>query len=376
MPHVHFLTPNGPGPRMGMGHYERLLFQYLISESSRPEVEELWQFALTCDGRVTPEAIRADGAFPAEFNPVGGMGVSSARLRDMAWPAVRAAMNLRFAKNKPDLFHSLALSFPAPSSRPAVYTIHDLPAARFSDEGRLPKWMKEAARDAALIMTPSEFAKRELVELLAATPDKIKVVPYGLEHERFNLDVPVADAATLEQLGIDSPFFIYAGGHSQRKNIPALLEAWKIVSSRHPDLQLVLAGPQGLATLAEKHQVPRVLALGYVNRDVLPSLMRASRALIFPSIYEGFGMPPQEAMAMGVPVIASQAGGAVPEVIADAGLLASDGSAEALAEAIETFLADPTIEARLRVVGPQRAQDFSWPAHARTVLELYRSVCA
>lgn len=370
MPHVHFLTLNGPGPRMGMGHYERLLFQYLISESSRDE----WQFALTCDGRATPEAIRGDGAFPTEFNPVGGMGVSSGRLQDMAWPAVRAAMNLRFAKNKPDLFHSMALSIPAPGSRPAVYTIHDLPPARFSDEGRLPKWMKEAARDANLIMTPSEFAKCELVELLDATPDKIKVVPYGLEHERFNVDVPVADAMTLEKIGVDGPFFIYAGGHSQRKNIPALLEAWKIVSPRHPDLQLVLAGPQGLATLAEKHGVPRVVAPGYVNRDVLPSLMRASRALIFPSIYEGFGMPPQEAMAMGVPVIGSQAGGAVPEVVAQAGVLARDGSAEALAEAIETFIANPELEASLRIAGPQRALDFSWPVHARTVLELYRSV--
>ncbi len=357
---------------MGMGHYERLLFQYLISESSRKE----WQFALTCDGRVTPQAIRSDGAFPAEFESVGGMGASTQRLMDMPWPAVRAAMNLRFAKAKPDLFHSMALSFPAPGSRPAVYTIHDLPPARFSDEGRLPKWMKEAARDAALIMTPSEFAKAELVELLDAAPDKIKVVPYGLEHERFNLDVPVADATALQKLGIDGPFFIYAGGHSQRKNIPALLEAWKIVSPRHPDLQLVLAGPQGLATLVEQHQVPRALAPGYVNRDLLPSLMRAARALVFPSIYEGFGMPPQEAMAMGVPVIGSRAGGAVPEVVADAGVLARDGSAEAIAEAIETFIADPELEARLRVAGPKRAQDFSWPAHARTVLELYRSVCA
>ena len=372
MPSVHFLTQNGPGPRMGMGHYERLLFQYLVAESSRDE----WHFALFCDGRVSPEAIRADGAFPAAFEPVGGMGVSSARLLDLPWPAVRAAMNLRFAKAKPDLFHSLALSFPAPSSRPAVYTIHDLPPARFSDEGRLPKWMKQAAREAALIMTPSEFAKRELVELLEAAPDKVRVVPYGLEHDRFNLDVPVANSQTLEKLGIDGPFLIYAGGHSQRKNIPALLEAWKIVSPRHPQWQLVLAGPQGLATLAQQHQVPRVVAPGYVNRDVLPSLMRASRALVFPSIYEGFGMPPQEAMAMGVPVIASQAGGAVPEVVADAGLLAEDGSAEAIAAAIEKFMADPDLEAQMRQRGPKRAQEFDWPRHARRVLELYRSAMA
>lgn len=370
MPSIHFLTQNGPGPRMGMGHYERLLFQYLIAESDREE----WQFALTCDGRVTPEAIRADGSFPAAFEPVGGMGVSSARLQDMPWPAVRAAMNLRFASNKPDLFHSLALSLPAPGSRPAVYTIHDLPPARFSDEGRLPKWMKQAARDAALIVTPSEFAKREVIELLETDPTKVQVVPNGLEHQKFNLDVPVASADTLNKLGIEGPFFIYAGGHSQRKNVPALLDAWKIIARCHPELTLVLAGPKGLADLARQHDVPRVLPLGYVSREVLPGLMRASRALICPSIYEGFGLPPLEAMAMGVPVIGSSAGGAVPEVVAEAGLLARDGSAEAIAEAIETFMADPDLEARMRARGPKRAQEYSWTTHARTILELYRSV--
>ena len=359
---------------MGMGHYERLLFQYLISETSRPEVDEHWQFALTCDRRITAEAIRGDGAFPAEFDPVGGLGASTQRLMEMPWPAVSAAMNLRFAKNKPDLFHSMALSFPAPGSRPAVYTIHDLPPAHFPDEGGLPRWMKEAARAATLIVTPSGFAKGEIVELLDTDAAKVHVVPNGLEHQKFNLDVPVAGADTLKELGIEAPFFIYVGGYSQRKNVPALLDAWKIVAARHPEPTLVLAGPQGLAALARERDVPRVLPLGYVNRDVLPQLLRAARALICPSIYEGFGLPPLEAMAMGVPVIATRAGGAVPEVVGQAGLLASDGSAAALADAIETFLADPALEAQMRARGPQRAQGFSWSAHARTVLQLYRSV--
>lgn len=376
MNHIHFLSVNGPGPRMGMGHYERLLIQHLMAESSRQE----WQFDFTCSGRVTAAAIRADGGIHANLVEVNGLGFAILRLADWPWPVARAVINRRLAslaprgKGIPDLFHSLALTFPAPDARTAVYTIHDLPAARFSDEGRLPKWSKQAARDARLIMTPSEFAKREIVEWLDVDPSKIEVVPYGLEHDNFNLNVPVADAATLASLGIDGPFLIYAGGHSQRKNIPALLEAWKIVAPRHPELTLVLAGPKGLKTLIETHNTPRAISPGYVDRNLLPSVMRAARALVYPSIYEGFGMPPQEAMAMGVPVIASRAGGAVPEVVGAAGLLADDGTAEALAHAIEQLVCDADLEARLRLAGPQRASFFSWPQHAHTVLGIYRSL--
>lgn len=363
---------------MGMGHYERLLIQHLMAESSREE----WQFDFTCDGRVTPEQIRADASMHPDFAAINGLGFATVRVADWPWPLVCAVMNRRLGargskgKEAPDLFHSLALTFPAPSARTAVYTIHDLPPARFSDEGKLPKWSKQAARDARLIMTPSEFGKRELIELLEVDPAKVKVVPNGFEHDRFNQNVPVADVATLAGLGIDGPFLIYAGGHSQRKNIPALLEAWKIVAPRHPELTLVLAGPKGLKTLIETHNTPRAISPGYVDRNLLPSVMRAARALVFPSIYEGFGMPPQEAMAMGVPVIASRAGGAVPEVVGEAGVLAEDGTPEALAHAIEQLVCDGDLEARLRLAGPQRAQQFSWPQHARTVLEIYRSLLA
>lgn len=376
MPRIHFLSQNGPGPRMGMGHYERLLIHHLMAESSREE----WQFDFTCNGRVSSEAIRADASMHPDFASVDALGFSTVRLADWPWPIVRAVMNRRLGargsnqKQTPDLFHSLALTFPAPALSPAIYTIHDLPPARFSDEGKLPKWSRQAAREARLIMTPSEFGKRELVELLDADPAKIVVVPYGLEHDHFNQNVPAAAAATLAQLGIDGPFLIYAGGHSQRKNIPALLEAWKIVAPRHPELTLVLAGPQGLKTLIEIHGAPRTISPGYVDRNLLPSVMRAARALVFPSIYEGFGMPPQEAMAMGVPVVASRTGGAVPEVVGDAGVLAEDGTPEALAHAIEQLICDPDLEARLRLAGPERAQLFSWPQHARTVLGLYQSL--
>jgi alpha-1,3-rhamnosyl/mannosyltransferase len=358
---------------MGMGHYERLLIENLMAQSARDE----WQFDYTCDGRVSEEAIRADASTHSDFFSVSGLGFATVRLIDWPWPIVRAVMNRRFgsrSSNTPDVFHSLALTFPTPGVRPAVYTIHDLAPLRFPDEGRLPKWSKQAVRDAQLIVASSEFGKREVVELLGVEPNKVEVVPIGWEHERFNLNVPVADAQTLAKLGINGPFLISAGGSSLRKNLPALLEAWKIIAPRHPELTLALAGSPKIQAIVENHNAPRAFALGYVDQALLPSVMRAARALVFPSIYEGFGMPPQEAMAMGVPVVTSRTCAATLEVVGDTAVLSEDGTPEALAHAMEQLLGDPDLEARLRVAGPERAKLFSWPQHARTVLNLYRGL--
>ncbi len=101
--------------------------------------------------------------------------------------------------------------------------------------------------------------------------------------------------------------------------------------------------------------------------------MRRARALVFPSIYEGFGLPPLEAMALGVPVVAVQAG-AIPEVVAESALLVPDGSPESLAKGIQTILSDSQLAHRLTVKGPQRAQIFSWHQHAYSVLNIYQQI--
>jgi len=364
---------------MGIGHYERLLMFHLLAESEACAAAggEAWKFSYTYAGRDGAAPVEGEGGIDPRIQPLDGLGWGTERMQDWPYPVVKALMNSRFRRKAafaPGLFHSLNLSFPAPTKRPSIYTIHDLPPARFSDEGRLSRWRKEAVRDADLIMTPSQFSKRELMELLDLPEEKLRVIPYGLEHERFNTQVAPASSQTREKFGVAGRYLIYAGGCSQRKNVPSLLQAWKIAAPRLPDVQLLLCGPDGLKTLAQEAGAERVVTPGYVNRDTLPGLIKSATALVVPSIYEGFGMPPQEAMAMGVPVIGTKAGGAVPEVIGNAGLLAEDGSPEAIAHAIEVLLGDEAMQNRFREDGPKQAQTFSWPAHAREVLDIYASM--
>ena len=370
MPQIHFLSQNRPGPRMGMGHYERLLIETLGRETS-PKNNSEWQFNITFEGR-KPNLSLPRESLETTLDNTDFLGYSTARLAKLPFAAATALLNLRF-RDKPAVYHSLGLSFPLPNNAPGVFTIHDLPPARFSDEGQLAFWAKKAAQSARFVMTPSHFAKAELVELLDLSAEKVIVVPYGCEHDRYHPDVVPAPATQLKSWGIKGEFLLYAGGFTRRKNVAALLEAWKQIAPDYPDLTLVLAGPQAkLTALAKAAAAPRVWPMGYVPHGQMPALMKAARALVFPSIYEGFGLPPQEAMALGVPVIISAQGGATPEVVGDAGVTALDGSAAAIAGAMRQLLDDEALQAQLKIAGPQRVARFSWQEHARQVLEVYR----
>lgn len=367
--HIRFLSVNRPGPYMGMGHYERLLIQSLGSSTQNG-----WSFDITFSGR-TPEAPIPDGALDPTLQRADFLGISTARVANLPFPLMRFVMNQRLRGLQTDVFHSLALTFPPPSSAPAVFTIHDLPSAHFPDEGQVPKWAKKAAQSAAAVITPSRFAKDELVEILDLAPEQVHVIYYGCEHDRFHPAVVPASSQELGSHGIKGDFLLYVGGFTRRKNVRALLEAWRSIEMHHRDLTLVLVGPtQQLKSLSEAVNAPRVIVSGYMNHLILPGVMKAARALVFPSIYEGFGLPPQEAMALGVPVLGTKVGGAVPEIVGDAGVLAEDGTALALAVALEKLLHDSELQKRLKVAGPQQVQQFSWAKHAEEVLDIYRGV--
>ena len=357
--HVRFLSQNRPGPQMGMGHYERLLLQAL---SGGGALEEGWRFDVRFAGR-RPEGKAGGAAFE---------GFSTARLAGLPWPLAARAVNVLHRQTPPALYHSLALDYPAPANRPAVYTIHDLPPARFPDEGTLPRWASRAAGAARAVLTPSEFAKRELVELLGLPEGRVHVVPNGYERDVFHPDVVPARAETLAARGIPGPFLLYSGGATRRKNVRALLDAWAMLGREYPDVTLALAGPtERLQALAAETTAPHVVVVGYLERDLLPRVLKAATALVYPSIYEGFGLPPLEAMALGVPVVAVRAG-AVPEVVGDCAVLAEAGDADSLAGAMRSLLGDAGLAASLRRCGPARALCFSWEAHAAQVLDIYR----
>ncbi len=363
---VTLLSQNRPGPRMGMGHYERML----VTALSQAKIEGLF-FNAVFDGR---------GRGPVELDDLAcglidcarGLGFSTRRLCRLPWLLARQLVGRAIGKT--DLFHSLALGFPAPCSAPAVYTVHDLPPAHFEDEGDVPRWAAKAAQSAAYILTPSEFARRDLIELLNLDPARVVSIPYGAEHHKFHPGIAPLPKDKLVQLGLTRPYFLYVGGATRRKNVAAMLRAWASLGHRTEGMTLGLVGPEaGLSRLLEDNPAEGVRVIGYVDHSMLPGLLKGAEALVFPSIYEGFGLPPLEAMGLGVPVIGVNAS-AVREVVGDAGLLAETGDSDALRETLRRFLEQPELKQELSTRGPIRAADFSWQRHAERVLAVYRDV--
>ena len=217
---------------------------------------------------------------------------------------------------------------------------------------------------ARLIITPSHFAKSEIVELLGVSEAKVRVIPNGVDHEKFHPGLLPLTPNDLATLGIRSPFIIYVGGFTRRKNVSALLQAWSMIAARFAEHSLVLVGPKAAADLLlQRYPAPRVFPLGHLDHRILPQLMKAADGLVYPSIYEGFGLPPLEGMALGVPVLAVRAG-AVPEVVGEAAFLI-DGSPGELGDGIATTIDEHKSDGRAMQRGLGQAAKFSWAAQCK-----------
>lgn len=264
------------------------------------------------------------------------------------------------------LVHRFDLRLP-PHLGPEVVTAHDLPPARFPDEGGLPRAIAEGARRARAVIAPTHFAARELEELLGVK--RVEVIPYGLSAPYTS---PVAaDDSTLAALGIHGTFVMHAAGASQRKNLAGLAAAWRTLAADEPDVQLLLCGPPDPRRDEAFAGLPRVVKPGRIPAPDVAALMCRAAVVVVPSVYEGFGLPALEGMACGRPVVAARAG-ALPEVCGDAALLVEpDG--DGLAEGMSRALHDQDLVGRLRQAGLERASAFSWEVAARRHLEVYEA---
>ena len=282
-----------------------------------------------------------------------------------------------------DLLHSLGYVQPLFCPSRSVVTIHDLSFLRFpeafnrSNRLYLQLFTALSVRRADRIIAVSASTKDDLVRLLGVAADKVAVIYHGVEEEFRPLRDPAALAEFREQAGLPERFILYCGTLEPRKNVDVLIAAYAQLR-RETSLphKLVLAGAKGwrcegiFASIERYGLREDVLFPGYLPSGVQPLWYNAADVFVYPSLHEGFGFPPLEAMACGTPVIASNRS-AMPEVIGDAGLLVDPRDAALLAQTIRRVLGDAGLRQSLAEKGLARAQTFSWSRAARETVEVY-----
>lgn len=266
-----------------------------------------------------------------------------------------------------------------------ICTLHDAFAYVYPKEHNLAdnwryRWhLPYALRCADAIVTVSQCSRSDLIKYLHLDPAKVIVTPEGID-QRFT---PVTEERKLrtvkERYGVRSPFLLYVGALNARKNIVRLLEAFTMLRSNHPDLSLVLGGKRqwGISEIDQAWQRldldGKVTFTGYLDDSDLPALYSAAEAFVFPSLYEGFGLPPLEAMACGAPVVTSNVS-SLPEIVGDAAILVDPLDVADLVRALDRVLLDEPLRQSLRTRGFERASQFSWDETARLTGEIYSRV--
>ncbi|MDQ3817470.1 MAG: glycosyltransferase family 4 protein [Acidobacteriota bacterium] len=310
----------------------------------------------------------------------------SVRLTWPHTPIVRIPLTLaRELRRRPvDVLH---VQYTAPPFAPCavVATVHDLSFEHLPDtfkrrsRAQLRLTVRRTARMASHIIVPSEHTRRDLIETYKIGPERVSVTPLAAP-EHFAPAVETEVRRVRERYKIAGDYILAVGSIQPRKNLTRLIHAYSLLRPRRaraklPKLVLVgkLAWLYGETLRAIREQGIEALTIltGYVPEADLPALYTGALSFVYPSYFEGFGLPPLEAMRCGAPVIAGDRT-SLPEVVGDAGLLVDPFDVEALARAIARVIDDHDLRARLREKGLERAGHFSWRATARLTLEAYK----
>lgn len=299
------------------------------------------------------------------------------------------ALPRRLKDLKIDVFHAPA-NWGLPYQRVCGYvlTIHDVigrawphDGARVSLKARLKGTLSEAVSvaRAARVITVSEHSRRDILRHLHVPEARVSVI-YEAADETYH---QVTDSSALAHVrrtyGIEGPYVLYVGGFEPRKNVGALIQAMALLWAEIPTLTAVLAGADtddrhALEALAKRLGVASAIRfVGYVPEGDLPALYSGAAAFVYPSLYEGFGLQPVEAMACGVPVLASNRT-SLPEVLKGAGLLFDPEDVQQVVETIHRVLTDEALASRLREQGMRRAKEFSWDWTAEETYRVYAAV--
>jgi glycosyltransferase involved in cell wall biosynthesis len=360
-------------PRTGVGHYTLELARALalISPSD--------QFELVSPAPFDPDAQREIDR--AKLPNLRTVNPRASSIRGHWWSI---GLPLYARKAGLDVFHGTNFDVPLWKGRRSVVTIHDLSALLHPDKHRT-RTVRRArlrlplvVRLADIIITPTESVKREVCQRLGVKASKVTAIP-SAARLGFRPMAPAKTVPIRKRLGVEDDFLLFVGTLEPRKNLLTLLKAFQQTMGSSPRSQLVIAGGEGwlmdelFAFIKKSEIADRLCLTGYLKDEDLCALYSSCKAFIYPSVYEGFGLPPLEAMACGAPVIAGRIP-ALQETLGKAALLVEPMDVEELAQAITCLLQDESRRSKLGSAGQQHAAVYSWERTARLTLDVYRKL--
>jgi len=284
-----------------------------------------------------------------------------------------------------DLLHQPAFSAPVFFKGKTVVTVHDIIAILFG--GDIPfysrqyfaRWMPFSYRFADKIICVSEHTKQDLIKHLGVPEEKMVVIPEAAG-SRFK---PIKDRRKIDKIldkyYIDGRYILHIGTLNPRKNLEFLIRVFNRIHKMMPDIKLVITGKKGwyyenlFEAVRHLGLEKFIIFTGYIEDEEAPYLYNGADVYAFPSIYEGFGLPPLEAMSCGTPVVASNTS-SIPEVVGDAGVLLSPKDVESWVKAILRILRDKPLREKMTTASLKQAKKFSWRKTARQTVEVYEEV--
>jgi len=351
------------GERTGIGQ----LVAGLVAELERRPDVRVHRLALTWKGRHEAGAQR----YPIP-----------ARAAHAVWGRSNRAV-IEWWSGPVDVVHGTNYVVPPTRRAGRIVSVHDLTAVHFPQlctpaTRRHPAMVQRAVRAGAWVHCDSQFVAHEVQEWLQVSSERVRVVMPGIP----TVSVLTAKlAAAPPSVGSPAPYILAIGTAEPRKDLPCLVRAFGHLAGAHPELRLVHAGPPGWGSAAVDDAVAklepsvrvRVARLGWVDNDERNWLLANASVFAYPSLYEGFGLPPLEAMAQGVPVVATRVG-SLPEVLGDACVLVPPGDDVALAAAMESLLTSEVQRSLAVSAGRARAARYSWNRMGTEMIALYRDV--
>ena len=358
---------------------------YLTEALARLHPEESYRFEYFTL-RAPEEKVRRMQPFVQKNTPL-----HPARFSPLLYRMLTAAVPLpyRIFQGKwADITHFFNYIVPPCVHGRTVVTVHDMVYKAFPETVRgrtkfmLNTGLKKSMKRADLIVTDSEFSKREILKYFPKHEKKLRVVPCGVDLERFK---PTDDAEHMarvrKSLEIDGDYFLYLGTIEPRKNLERLIRAYSLFSKKNGgDVpRLVLAGGKGwlydsiFRKVKDLGLSENVIFTQYVPSEFINPLMCGAISFVFPSIYEGFGMPPLEAMACGVPVLSSNSA-SLPEVTADCAVICDAYSCESIADGLFRLYSDDELRKDLSKRGIERAKKFTWEKSAECLYNVYKEL--